>query len=600
MKLSGWCAAILTVLFLTLSLSAEEKPWIEVRSPHFRLITNGDSKEARHVLRRFEQMRAVFAGMHLKVETPAPLLIIAAKDEATTRMLLPGFTAHSIPLPGGLFKHGWEREYALVRLDLVARDPSHYSSVFHEYVHTILHTNFHWLPAWLDEGMAEFFAYTEIRGDKMYIGALPDSHRMHVLAANPMVALDKFISSPLYTRDQQQTQMAYVQAWALTHFLMLSADMENGRRLQRFLDTVQTRVDQKKAFQDAFGPFDKVERQFQLYTHGLTLPSRMVAAPSEIEEKTFSVSTLGPGETDAELAAWFIRFHEWDSVKQASEAALSQGPKLALALEDVGFFLFNEGKDDEALKEFSTAIELDKNDYVALFARTMASPIARSSAAEDQEATFQSLKHVAELKPDFAPAYIELAKLVARRGELDLALALSRRAEELEPFRSGYHVLTGEILLSMNRPEEAAAQAAYVANRWNGPDRDEAMELWNRVPASHRHVDNPPETPATPADWQTAEGTIKQVSCDGGALAITLDVGGKVQTFKAHGFPVGFSDTLWEGGDHFSPCYHVQGLRAVVRYKSASDSLQTRDLIYAGYRDDLSIPKSAATHAGGK
>ena len=41
-------------------LWGQDKPWYEVRSPHFRVITNGSDRDARHAARAFEQMRAVF------------------------------------------------------------------------------------------------------------------------------------------------------------------------------------------------------------------------------------------------------------------------------------------------------------------------------------------------------------------------------------------------------------------------------------------------------------------------------------------------------------------------------------------------------------
>ncbi len=43
--------------------------------------------------------------------------------------------------------------------------------VFHEYTHSVLHANLHWLPTWMDEGMAEFYAYTRFQGDHIYVGA---------------------------------------------------------------------------------------------------------------------------------------------------------------------------------------------------------------------------------------------------------------------------------------------------------------------------------------------------------------------------------------------------------------------------------------------
>lgn len=90
------------------------------------------------------------------------------------------------------------------------------------------------------------------------------------------------------------------------------------------------------------------------------------------------------------------------------------------------------------------------------------------------------------INPRFAPAYVELAKLDLGRGDGGAALKMAQKAEGLEPFRSGYRVMTVEILLRTGHPAGASARAAYVANRWGGPDHDEAMELWNSIPAAKR------------------------------------------------------------------------------------------------------------------
>ena len=139
-------------------------------------------------------------------------------------------------------------------------------------------------------------------------------------------------------------------------------------------------------------------------------------------------------ETQAELAAWHIRFHQWEQVTELTEAAIKNDPKLSLAHEDRGFLLFNIGKDEEALKEFSTAFDLDNNNYIALFAKTMTSPASRSDQPQDQQATYDALNQVLTLKSDFAPAFVELAKLAVARGQLETALALSRTAVKYELF----------------------------------------------------------------------------------------------------------------------------------------------------------------------
>jgi hypothetical protein len=55
------CRLIFGVLFWIvlggISCSAADKEWAEVRSPHFRVITDGSEKDARRVAREFEQIR---------------------------------------------------------------------------------------------------------------------------------------------------------------------------------------------------------------------------------------------------------------------------------------------------------------------------------------------------------------------------------------------------------------------------------------------------------------------------------------------------------------------------------------------------------------
>lgn len=177
-----------------------------------------------------------------------------------------------------------------------------------------------------------------------------------------------------------------------------------------------------------------------------------------------------------------------------------------------------------------------------------------------------------------------MAKLFVAEGNLNQAFAQARSAENIEPWRAGYHLFTGEILLKRGQPAEAARYAAYVANRWGSPDRDEAMELWSRVPAAQR----PAEGPSDPADAGivTAEGIVKSVSCDTNAITLKMDLSGKVAEYNLKGVRGGFSDTLWFG-DHFTPCFHVTGLRAVVRYKPGADKTSAAQLVSWGFRDDL-------------
>jgi len=83
---------LLTVLAALLA-SAWAKPenWLEVRSPHFIVLSDSNEKQARHVAELFERMRAVFQDRfpRASIDTGAPIVVLAIKDEKGFRALEP-------------------------------------------------------------------------------------------------------------------------------------------------------------------------------------------------------------------------------------------------------------------------------------------------------------------------------------------------------------------------------------------------------------------------------------------------------------------------------------------------------------------------------
>ena len=320
--------------------------------------------------------------------------------------------------------------------------------------------------------------------------------------------------------------------------------------------------------------------------------------PRRCDEKDFSTHPLTLAETHAELAGYHLWNHDLTNARQLAQKALEEDPKLGMAHEEMGFLLFDDGKDAEAEQEFSQACALDKTLYLSIFAKTMLSPAATSDTTADEAAFHAALLNVLEVNPQFAPAFVQLARLSVRQKDLKAAFALSRRAEELEPWRAGYHLLTGQILLRMGKGAAAATYAKYVADHWYGPDRDEAVELWNEIPAAQRPAGESVSEAAL-KNVQTVTGTVKSITCGGPGQkwTLVLNQNGRELTFHTKGFfGFGFSDTFWWGEDHFSSCRHYLGMRAIVRYQPSSDASYAGDVTEIGVRDDL--PALAANATG--
>jgi len=595
---------VLSIFVLAgLSCAAADKEWAEVRSQHFRVITDGSEKDARRVAREFEQIRFAMSSVYpkLRLDSGAPLLVMCPRDESSMKVLAPQFWKRKGFKPAGFFQHGWDKEYAVVRLDELR--PESYEVVYHEYVHSVMHLNLRWLPVWLDEGLADFHANTRFEKTKIYVGA--PSWRLRVLRSRPPIPLSTLLSvtpSSPYYHDEDKADIFYAQSWMLTHYLFFGPGMESGKKLLRFI-TLLDDTEQMKAFEQVFGDPKAVEKGLEAYGRTFSLAGGTLNTPASTDEKEFKSRRMSAAETEAELGSYHLWSRDRELARPLIEQALKDDPNLGLAHEDMAFLNFAEGKDEDAVREFTQAVALDPKLYLSLFSRTMMLPAARSDVPADQAEFERALLKVLDQEPQFAPALVQLARLYVRQGNLERGYGMARRAEQLEPARAGYHLLSGRILQLMGRGAEASGFARFVASRWQGPDHDEALELWNSVPAAQRTAGEA-MTPSVVAGTQVVEGVVKSVQCGRSTeneeqkFTLVIEQGGHELTFQPKGgFGVGYSDTLWWGRDHFNSCQHIEGIRAVVHYKPSPDAKYAGELARLDLRDDLPQVPLQAKHA---
>ena len=566
---------------------ADVKPLTEVRSPNFRVLTDGSDNQGRRIAREFEEMRAVFAvGFpNMRLSTGAPLLIFAMQDERGMKSLAPALWHDKGPKPAGLFQHGWEKQFAIVRLDQDV--PGAYQVVYHEYVHSLLHTNFRWLPTWLDEGLAEYYGNTRFESKKLYVGA--PSLRVEYLKGRQMISLETLLTvNPYsyYRGKPEQIDVFYAESWALVHFMVFGPDMDRGKKLGQFYTRLQGGEPQLKAFHEVFGETKDVQDHLDKYIRAFTFGSWAMDNSSGIHEKEFTAQKLTKAESDAEVAGYRLWEHDAGEATGLVEDVLKEDPNLGAAHEEKGFIFFREGKDEDALQEFSRAYELDKQRYLSKYFNTML--VAKKDTAAHRNELQAGLLQTVQINPQFAPPYVQLAMLEFYEGHDIRALAMARKAEQLEPSRAGYHLLSGEILLRLKKGKEAAELAKFVAERWTGPDHNEAVALWNRIPAADRPAD---ATVVEEVEEQSkaAEGVVRSVTCgEKGKREVVLESGDQRMVFQSKGRQmIGFSDTLWYGTDHFDFCHHVEGMHAVIRYRPPVGNEYAGDWMSVELRDEL-------------
>jgi hypothetical protein len=565
---------------------ASAQTWREIQSPHFHVVTDGSDNDGRDVAKEFEQMRSVFVASyhHLTPETGAPLLIVAVREPGL-HTLAPVFWKDRDKVAGEFFQ-GWERKYAMVRLDSFG--DLNQAVVFHEYTHSIFHANVHWLPTWLDEGLAEFYGYTRFQGDRTYIGA--PSIRLAHLKSEVLIPVPEMLTanSRTFFKDQRREDLFYGEAWAMVHYMVFGKDMGTGAKLNSFMILLENGTPQPQAFQQTFGDPQSFQEKLSQYISNFAFTARVLPPVQGLDPKSYSARILTPAEADYDLGSIDLGAHDSAAARTLLQAAEAADPNLAGPHEELGFLAWRTGNDGEAKQEWQKAVSADPSSYRSAFALLMSGPPLKEQTPQQLEQTQHALEAINAKAPKFAPALVELALIQWRQNQLNAAYKTSLAAEKLEPWRAEYHLLTGRILLQGHQPALAAEDARQVADHWPGSDHDEAVDLWNQVPPANRG-DGPPLTLSLPTDATVARGTILSTYCSKAGLTVVLQPTGPgtppLNLIAAGPLESGFADTLWVGEDHYTPCYHLAGLPALVAYKPSPDGL-ARLLVFE-VRDDL-------------
>ena len=470
--------------------ATEPDRWLEVRSPHFVVISNAGEKRARSVSRQFERVRALLRGVlkDARVDPRDPVVVLAVNSERRLRELLPQYWDRKGQRPVAGYWKGPHRHYVVLRVD--APDREQYRRVLHEYVHLLTHANVPDLPAWLDEGLSEFWATAVVQSDGVEIGRPAPHHLTTLRARHSWIPLDELLAMERApdARDSRRLSMFYAQSWALTHYAMLgdSAPGAVGPPVlelvpSKYVEGLRERGNPTEAGVLAFGDLSQLERAVAAYVHEsrfrvlrIPVPQLEVEASDPNEDLEIRVRTLTSAESLAVRAGFLADGERPAAALPLLREALAANPNDTSALETLGYLRFQQNNAAEAAGWFDRAIESGSATYLAYFYRAiLAAPavnqLAGGARAEDY------LRRAIGLNPGFAEPYVRLADLYAQdAGRVEEALPLVRRATELEPENAAYWLDLGKLLLRLHRSDEArnvGRQGLAVAS-WSNSSRE--------------------------------------------------------------------------------------------------------------------------------
>jgi tetratricopeptide (TPR) repeat protein len=580
--------------------------WVEVRSPHFVVESNASEGQARGVAEDFEEIRALFHGTfpELRVDPAQPIVILAARDEATMKTLAPeewGGEEHV--RPSGLFHSDGDKDYVVLRLDAVGTTAYH--TIYHEYTHALLHLNFSRLPLWLSEGVAEFFGNSTIGEGAARTGTVDKGH-LYILGKNDWLPVETLLDvneSSTYYNEKNPASVFYAESWAVVHYLLLDPEARRQQLLRKFLVNWNLSGDRVTAGRGAFGDLGRFEETVKRYVRqanwriGVELPGPARSAGD------FSVRTLAPPEVLTLRGDFFVHRKRMDAALPLLEQGVALGPEIAATHEALGFYDFRDGDFAAAEEEMSKAVSLGSASFMAFYCHGVLLLRDFSATEESTKKARAALETAAKLNPTYAPTFEALTQAYSRTAETQgRAMEAAETAVKLDPESRTYQTNLAYVLLNNRRAEEARAVGERLERNANSLEEKrtarsiltaiEEEEEWEKESAEEalgrQRVDGPqvatgPDMSVDivhptisrrqlgPPEWMAVEGAIGAIDCSHNPeVTLSLNLPKGPMDFHASDFGhVGMSGIRAESVPELGTCQQWAGRRVKVWFRLA-------------------------------
>jgi hypothetical protein len=359
----------LFLMFATVVLSAAPAAdrWIEVRSPHFIVLTNASEKDGRHIANQLEQMRSVFHTIFptMTDDSDVPMTVFALKDKKSFQALEPAaYLAKGQLELAGYFERSEEKNYIVLRLDAQGEHP--FAIVYHEYTHYMLRKSDDWLPTWLDEGLAEFYQNTDIVGKDVRLGqpSASDIYFLRETRPIPLTTLLQIDHSSPYYHEEQKGNIFYAESWALTHYLLISDGENKTHRLQDYARFMAQGQDSPTAAQSAFGDVTQLDRALQSYVRQFNFKLFNAHYVPTVNESSFQAKPINNAEVDAVRADVLALADRPQEARTLLASVLQQARNNSQAHETMGLIELRAGNDSDAQKCFEEAVQLGSTSYL--------------------------------------------------------------------------------------------------------------------------------------------------------------------------------------------------------------------------------------------
>ena len=345
-----------------------KRDWVEVRTPHFRLLTDAPENSASGLGVRLEQfsefLHVVHPGLRNRPVLPVDVYVFRDLEDMrafspTTLENVQGFATTTIGRNVFVMNAGGE-------------GPDRDHVLCHEYTHLFLNANFSGLPIFLNEGLAEYYETFRPRGDRAEF-AHRQEWMQQWLAQHAYVDLDLLFAmntqAPAYQRDNELRTTTYAEGWAIVHYLLAKPD--RAVKFDSVLAQLRAGVPDRIAFRTQF-PSDgwpALVASVKQYVTDAMFDVRTMPMRAGLDAPPSRGAAVTPAEALARLGDLVLALgsDRLDDAARLYTGALARDSALAQAWAAAGFVADAQGDSSRAEPLYRRAeAEAPDDPHVAL------------------------------------------------------------------------------------------------------------------------------------------------------------------------------------------------------------------------------------------
>jgi len=461
--------------------------WLEIKSPHFTVVSNAGQGAARNLAWQMEQIRsalgAIWPWAHLDLDRP--FIVFGAKDEHSMRTLAPRYWEEKGSMhPDSVWVEAADRYYLAVRTDVKGEDYRNlnpYQTSYFSYVMLVLRQSVvKPLPFWLERGLAGVLSNTVVTDKQLLLGPPIPRYINQLRGDGPRLRVSELVSmtpqSPAVRGDDGAWRFD-VEAWAFVHLLWFGDQGAHATALAHFIDGVLKGTDAGTAFREALGAPEAWESPLSIYVSRSIFSFQQLQVDATAKREAYPARQLEVPESASLRALFHVAMNRPPDARAAIDEARKAGPAPG-SYEAEAELLDREGKRDDAVAAYERAV--DGGAASAYAYRRLASLLWRKSGnpSHDDMTQIASLLGKAtglNTRDDYAYAMLGEARSIL--GEKD-GLGLVRRAISLAPQKADHHLTAARVLARERSFDEAQKEVeAAMALARTDDERQRGREL---------------------------------------------------------------------------------------------------------------------------